>query len=74
MQDIFVYPDLEPLDGFENRYEQYIDGEQILSNMETSKVLILEGDNQSGKTSLLNMLYLGFIGKEYILYYYKVRI
>ena len=63
LQDIFVYPDLEPLDGFENRYEQYIDGEQILSNMETSKVLILEGDNQSGKTSLLNMLYLGFYRK-----------
>lgn len=63
LQDIFVYPDLEPLDGFENRYEQYIDSEQIVSNNNSAKVLILEGDNQSGKTSLLNMLYLSFYRK-----------
>lgn len=63
LQDIFIYPDLEPLDGFENRYEQYMDSEQIISNIDSTKVLILEGDNQSGKTSLLNMLYLSYYRK-----------
>ena len=63
LQDIFVFPDLEPLDGFEHRFEQYLDSEQIVSATDSSKILILEGDNQSGKTSLLNMLYLSYYKK-----------
>lgn len=60
LQDIFVFPDLEPLNGLEDRLEQYMDSEEITSSNSTDKVIMLEGDNQSGKTSLLKMLYLNY--------------
>lgn len=57
LSDIFTYPDLEPLSEFDSKYTQYIDSEDILNQDNTESITILEGDNQSGKSSLLQMLF-----------------
>lgn len=57
LSDIFVFPDLEPLSDFNSKLVQYIDSEQILGDTIQDRVIIIEGENQSGKSSLLHMLY-----------------
>ena len=57
LSDIFVYPDLQLLSDIDNKYIQYFDSEKLISERPTERVVFLEGENQSGKTSLLRMLY-----------------
>lgn len=56
LSDIFVFPDLEPLSDISSECLQYIDSEELLGNSIIERVSVLEGENQAGKTSLLQML------------------
>lgn len=61
LKDIFIYPDLEKSNELKRElYDDYIDSSSLLNNSDYN-IAILEGENQSGKTSLLNMLYLSCI-------------
>lgn len=64
LSDIFVYPDLEPLSKMENKCIQYIDSEDLLSNANQERIIVLEGECQSGKSSLLNTMYSSWIKKS----------
>lgn len=57
LSDIFIFPDLEPLSEINNKYEQYIDSENLISEKITERIVLLEGESQSGKSSLLQMLF-----------------
>lgn len=50
--DMFIYPDLEPMDNDDTA--QYIEASEILLN--DSRFFLIHGDAQSGKTSLLQKL------------------
>ena len=65
LSDIFTYPDLEPLSEFDSKFTQYVDSEDILNQDNTESITILEGDNQSGKSSLLQMLFSSSYKKGY---------
>lgn len=57
LDDIFVYPDLEPLSSLDNkRMYTYIDSSSLLIKCSLGQIVFLEGEAQSGKTSLLKML------------------
>lgn len=55
MQDIFIYPDLDPIkeDSKDESLQKYIDAKDLLENPKYQKPIVIEGDTQSGKTSLL---------------------
>jgi predicted MPP superfamily phosphohydrolase len=57
LDDIFVYPDLEVLDLKMSKLDEYISSEQLLNNDDNYNKIIIEGESQSGKTSLLHMLF-----------------
>lgn len=57
LSDIFVFPDLEPLSDLNSKFVQYTDSERILGDTISERIVIIEGENQSGKSSLLQMLY-----------------
>ncbi len=62
LEDIFVFPDLEPILTENDDIVPFLDSEEILTDMNLdNKVLCLEGASQSGKTSLLKMLFSSFI-------------
>ena len=57
LDDFFVYPDLERINTRQIRVdEDFIDSSKILDDKE-NRLVFLVGDDQSGKTSLLNMYY-----------------
>lgn len=58
LDDVFVYPDLEPLNGNvdDDRVYTYIDSKELFSYNDATKVIILEGESQCGKTALVKML------------------
>ena len=59
LHDFFVFPDLEKYDFSKSDLKgSYIDSSILLEEYDT---VILEGASQSGKSSLLQMLYLQFI-------------
>ncbi len=63
LDEFFVFPDLEHLNTKNIKVdEDFIDSSTILDDNQYSLV-ILEGDNQSGKSSLLNMIYLCFVDR-----------
>ena len=63
LDEFFVYPDLERINKRQLKVdEDYTDSSSILDDKQYSFVL-LEGDDQSGKTSILNMYYLRFIDR-----------
>lgn len=64
LSDIFIFPDLERIKNDYKKLDDFIDSEELLDN-ENFKDCILEGENQSGKTSLLKMLYRRFYEKGY---------
>ena len=70
LDEFFVFPDLERIN---TKYikvdEDFTDSSTIIDDNQYNLVM-LEGDNQSGKTSLLNMFYLRFVDK----YMYPVLI
>jgi hypothetical protein len=64
LSDIFIYPDLERIKNDYKKLDDFIDSEELLEN-EKLKDCIVEGENQSGKTSLLKMLFKRFYEKGY---------
>jgi len=63
LDEFFVYPDLERINTRQIKVdEEFTDSSSIVDN-EQYKLVMLEGDDQSGKTSLLNMYYLRFVDK-----------
>lgn len=70
LPDIFVFPDLEPLnDTGDLVSRKFIDAYDILS-FENNKIII-EGENQSGRTSLLYVYYYKLFRKDYYPLYIK---
>lgn len=57
LSDIFVFPDLDPLSDIKSKCIHYIDSKELLSTSISERVIVLEGENQSGKSSLLQQLY-----------------
>ena len=63
LDEFFIYPDLERMNTRQIKVdEDFTDSSSIIDN-EQYKLIMLEGDDQSGKTSLLNMYYLRFVDK-----------
>lgn len=61
LKDIFIFPDLDKNNELNKSLRDgYTDSSQLLK-VENYKIAILEGENQSGKSSLLNMLYSSLI-------------
>ncbi len=61
LKDIFIYPDIEKTNDLKKElYENYVDS-SIFIGSSNYKVVLLEGENQSGKSSLINMMYLDSI-------------
>ena len=58
LSDIFVYPDLEKISSKEKKIDEIYSSQRLLDS--ETKIICLEGEAQSGKTSLLNMLYIEF--------------
>lgn len=70
LDEFFVYPDLERINKRQLKVdEDFTDSSSIIEDTQYQLVM-LEGDDQCGKTSLLNMYYLRFIDK----YMYPVLI
>ena len=68
LPEIFVFPDLESSSKDSDKLEQYFSAYRILESNET--VIIIDGDSQIGKTSLLTMYFLKFYDKNiYPLYF-----
>ncbi|WP_334166632.1 metallophosphoesterase [Phocaeicola paurosaccharolyticus] len=65
LQDIFIYPDLEPLKYIKDKTEKLLDSSVIVNNISSSSVIIIDGEEQSGKTSLFNMYYLQLYNNGY---------
>lgn len=58
LQDIYVFPDLDPILINTDFYGMYIDSSELIDKTNEGKTFIIEGESQSGKSSLLKMLYL----------------
>lgn len=57
LEDVYVYPDLDPLyNSKEDKLYTYVDSQNLLSSTELGTVLVLEGESQCGKTSLIKKL------------------
>lgn len=66
LQNIYVYPDIEERSDMNDtqKLRNYKDASFILSDSSGIGTYYIEGDNQSGKTSLLKILYLSFLDKD----------
>ncbi len=66
LRDLFIYPDLLPIDEKESaaykRLERTVSSERLVFESGSSHV-ILEGDEKTGKTALLRMLFSDFYGR-----------
>lgn len=61
LADIYIYPDLEPIDKESKKIDNnYFDSESILLEKDFN-TLIIEGETQSGKSSLTHMIYQRYI-------------
>ena len=61
LDEFFVYPDLERMNVRQvNVDDAFIDSSSILADNQ-QQLIMLEGDDQSGKTSLLNMYYIRIV-------------
>lgn len=58
LNDIYVYPDLDPILDSIDTFGQYIDASNLSTTWVDGKTVVIEGESQCGKTSLLNMIYL----------------
>ena len=63
LSDLYVFPDLEKIEVNNNDIDSFYDSEKLITETSFS-TCIIEGENQSGKTSLLFMLYRKFIETE----------
>ena len=63
LDEFFVWPDLERMNTRQIKVdEDFTDSSSIIDDKQY-RLVMLEGDDQSGKTSLLNMYYLCFVDK-----------
>ena len=62
LSDIFVFPDLEITQEIDIENSELIDSQLLLKQLERD-VTIIQGEAQSGKTSLLHKLYMDFLPK-----------
>lgn len=63
LDEFFVYPDLERVNARQiNVDEGFTDSSSLLDG-KRYRLVLLEGDDQCGKTSLLNMYYLRFVDR-----------
>lgn len=70
LADIFVFPDLEPMkEGREMSSRRNVDAYDLM-NLDDSQIII-EGESQSGRTSLLYAYYHNFYKKEFYPVYLK---
>ena len=58
LTDIYVYPDLEPILNSIDVYAQYVDASELTLESINMRTIFIEGEAQSGKSSLLNMIFL----------------
>jgi len=63
LSDIYIYPDLEPLNDLGSKYVKYIDSSMLTEDKALGKIIFIEGDSQSGKSSLIRMTFKAFITK-----------
>jgi GTPase SAR1 family protein/predicted MPP superfamily phosphohydrolase len=72
LSDVFIYPDLEPLEKEEKVY-QYPNSETLISKVKESDDLkiLIEGEGQSGKTTLFYSLYKSLYESGYIPVYLR---
>lgn len=61
LSEIFIYPDLEKISSKEKKIDEIYNSQRLLDS--DTKIINLEGEAQSGKTSLINMLYLEFFDR-----------
>lgn len=70
LDEFFVFPDLERMNSKQVKVdEDFTDSSSILDDNQF-RLVMLEGDDQSGKTSLLNMYYLRFVDR----YMYPIKV
>ena len=63
LDEFFVWPDLERINARQMSVEEdFTDSSSIIDDKQ-NRLVMLEGDDQSGKTSLLHMYYLRFVDK-----------
>lgn len=62
LSEIFIFPDLDKLSRKNKRIDETYSSLNVFS--EKASIISIEGDVQSGKTSLINMLYLNLIEKN----------
>lgn len=56
LRDIYVFPDLQPLTDLSgDKVYMYTDAADLLEDLISGRVYILQGESQSGRTSLLKM-------------------
>lgn len=61
LSDIYIFPDLEKISKEEKKIDEpYYDSEKLLTEPNL-KTIIIEGESQSGKSSLIYMLYLKLV-------------
>lgn len=63
LDEFFVYSDLERMNTRQIKVDEDFTDSFSLLDDKHFRLVLLEGDNQSGKTSLLNMYYLRFVDK-----------
>ena len=63
LDEFFVYPDLERMNSRQLKVdEDFTDSSSLIEDIHY-RLVMLEGDDQCGKTSLLNMYYLQFVDR-----------
>lgn len=63
LKDIYVYPDLDPVLDNIDTFGQYIDSSELIEDVNLNNTILLEGESQSGKTSLLSITMLNLVNR-----------
>ncbi|GAA6530170.1 hypothetical protein LPYR103PRE_21430 [Segatella asaccharophila] len=63
LSDVYVYPDLESFAALDSKVIQYTDASILSTDKEDGRNIFIEGDSQSGKSSLIRMTFMSFIQK-----------
>jgi len=58
LNDVFVYPDLDPYISENQGYSQYIDSSRLLDDKSKNEIILLQGESQIGKTALLRKIFI----------------
>lgn len=57
LDDVYVFPDLEPLSSLDNdKMFSYVDSENLMPHIDQGQIIFLEGESQCGKTALTKMM------------------